>query len=487
MTDLRWTKVLALTMVGALVVGCSDSGGSDDNVDTGDQATRVQDTREFAVQEETLAFEAIDGVETDRWTGVMDNGAGYRVEVPAEGNWNGMLVMYAHGYRGEGSELTVSSPALRSYYISRGYAWAASSYSTNYYDVRTGVEDTNALANAFVDIAAQNGRTLMAPSKIYITGDSMGGHVAAAAVEAETQREAANKVSYAGSVPRCGVVGGTYEFDYLLNFTFAAQHVAELGPDSYPATDFDQAEIDAELWNQPPPTFVEIAIAQMTQQPIPAADPTAAGLELENIVRTLSGGDRPVFEQGFRGPYYHVVMGTGGRDGTVNGILLRNLSGNEGVNYNLDGDPDSSTSEETAFNASMFRVAADPAANPARSDGVRWIPRVNGEFTVPVVTLHGLGDLYVPFVHEQLYRERAKTNGSSDMLVQRAVRAPGHCDFTDDERRAAFDAMIAWEQDPGNPPAGDDVSRDAISNENYGCQFTTETRTGVPACPATVQ
>ena len=311
--------------------------------------------------------------------------------------------------------------------------------------------------------------------------------VAAAAVEAETQREAANKVSYAGSVPRCGVVGGTYEFDYLLNFTFAAQHVAELGPDSYPATDFDQAEIDAELWNQPPPTFVEIAIAQMTQQPIPAADPTAAGLELENIVRTLSGGDRPVFEQGFRGPYYHVVMGTGGRDGTVNGILLRNLSGNEGVNYNLDGDPDSSTSEETAFNASMFRVAADPAANPARSDGVRWIPRVNGEFTVPVVTLHGLGDLYVPFVHEQLYRERAETNGSSDMLVQRAVRAPGHCDFTDDERRAAFDAMIAWEQDPGNPPAGDDVSRDAISNENYGCQFTTETRTGVPACPATVQ
>ena len=474
MTDLRWTKVLALTMVGALVVGCSDSGGSDDNVDTGDQATRVQDTREFAVQEETLAFEAIDGVETDRWTGVMDNGAGYRVEVPAEGNWNGMLVMYAHGYRGEGAELTVSSPALRSYYISRGYAWAASSYSTNYYDVRTGVEDTNALANAFVDIAAQNGRTLMAPSKIYITGDSMGGHVTAAAIEAETQATAANKVTYAGAVPRCGVVGGTYEFDYLLNFTFAAQHVADMGPTSYPATDFDQAAIDDVLWTTTP-SFAAQGV------------PTDAGLQLENIVRTLSGGDRPTFEQGFRGGYYNVVMGTGGRDGTVNGILLRNLSGNEGVNYNLDGDPDNSTSEETAFNASMFRVAADPAANPARSDGVRWIPRVNGEFTVPVVTLHGLGDLYVPFVHEQLYRERAKTNGSSDMLVQRAVRAPGHCDFTDDERRAAFDAMIAWEQDPGNPPAGDDVSRDAISNENYGCQFTTETRTGVPACPATVQ
>ena len=254
MTDLRWTKVLALAMAGALVVGCSDSGGSDDvdNGDDGEQQTRVQDTRDFAVNEDSLAFEALDGVETDRWTGIADNGAGYRVEVPAEGNWNGMLVMYAHGYRGEGPELTVSSPSLRSYYISQGYAWAASSYSTNFYDVRTGIEDTNALANAFVDIAAENGRTLTAPSKIYITGDSMGGHVAAAAIESETQATAANKVTYAGAVPRCGVVGGTYEFDYLLNFTFAAQHVADMGPTSYPATDFDQTAIDNVLWTTNP-------------------------------------------------------------------------------------------------------------------------------------------------------------------------------------------------------------------------------------------
>ena len=330
------------------------------------------------------------------------------------------------------------------------------------------MEDTNALANAFVAIAEQNGRTVMAPSKIYIVGDSMGGHVAAAAVEAETQREAANKVAYAGAVPRCGVVGGTYEFDYLLNFTFAAQHVADLGPTSYPATDFDQSEIDAVLWTTPP---------SFAQQGVP----TVAGQRLENIVRTLSGGDRPVFEQGFRGGYYNVVMGTGGRDGTVNGILARNLSGNQGVTYNFDNDPDDSSVDETAFNESILRVSADPNANPARSDGVRWIPRVNGEFNVPVVTLHGLGDLYVPFVHEQVYRQRADANGSGDMLVQRAVRAPGHCDFTQAERQEAFDAMIDWEQNSVKP-AGDDVARTAVSSADYGCQFTTATRPGVAAC-----
>tara|TARA_B100002049_G_C16066936_1_gene370926 strand:- start:87 stop:1505 length:1419 start_codon:yes stop_codon:yes gene_type:complete len=470
MKNLRWTQVLALACASALVVGCSDSSDSDDNVNSdNDQATRVQDTREFAVNRDTLAFEAIAGVDTDRWTGVMDSGAGYRVEVPAEGDWNGMLIMYAHGYRGEGSELTVSNPALRDYYVNNGYAWAASSYSRNYYDVRAGVEDTNALANAFVDIAAQNGRTLMAPTKIYITGDSMGGHVTAAAIEQETQLEAANKVNYAGAVPRCGVVGGTYEFEYLLNFTFAAQHAADMGPTRYPATDFDQEAIDDVLWTTEP---------GFAQQGVP----TAAGEKLENIVRTLSGGDRPVFEQGFRGGYYDVVMGTGGRDGTVNGILARDLNSNIGYQYNYDGDPDTSDSAEAAFNGSILRVAADPNANPARSDGVRWIPRVNGQFSVPVVSLHDLGDLYVPFVHEQIYRDRAEANGNDDMLVQRAIRAANHCDFTQAERQAAFDAMINWEQN-GVKPAGDDISRDAISGDDYGCQFTTSTRAGVAACP----
>jgi len=82
--------------------------------------------------------------------------------------------MYAHGYAGTGPELNARPPSIRRYLIQNGYAWAASSYAKNYYDVRAGVEDTNALANQFVAIAAKNTRTLIAPSKIYITGHSMG-------------------------------------------------------------------------------------------------------------------------------------------------------------------------------------------------------------------------------------------------------------------------------------------------------------------------
>ena len=95
-------------------------------------------------------------------------------------------------------------------------------------------------------------------------------------------------------------------------------------------------------------------------------------------------------------------------------------------------------------------------ANRLRRDGLRWIPRVNGNFDIPVVSLHTLGDLYVPFKMQQIFRQRANANGSGRWLVQRAIRAPSHCDFTVAEQVAAFDDMVRWEQ-TGKKPAGDDV------------------------------
>ena len=255
----------------------------------------------------------------------------------------------------------------------------------------------------------------------------------------------------------CGVVGGTHEFDYLLDFTFAAQHVAGLGPESYPAN-FDQNAIDEVLWTTRPSFAAQ-------------GEPTAEGLKLEAIVRNLSGGDRPLFETGFRGGYYNIVMGTGGRDGTVNGILARDLSGNMDTIYQMDNNAQLS-SEESAFNDTILRVEPDPDANAPRSVGLRYIPEVSGQFSVPVLTLHGLGDLYVPFVHEQIYRRNAIANGSGDLLVQRAIRAPGHCDFTVTEESTAFADLVNW-VDTGIPPAGDEVlSASTVSQNTYGCTFS---------------
>jgi acetyl esterase/lipase len=230
--ELTRAHLLALAPT-LLLAACGGGGGGDGGSYPPTlplpEETRAQDSRnDFAPAAPTAttftalaaAGETVDPATSSRWAGVLGKAA-YRVEVPA--NWNGKLVMYAHGYAGEGNALGVSNPSIRRYLLANGYAWAASSYSKNFYDVRVGVEDTNALALAFNRIAADNGRPLAAPSRIYITGHSMGGHITAAAIEDEAFATANNKVKYNGAVPMCGVVGDTELFDYFAGAQIAAQ------------------------------------------------------------------------------------------------------------------------------------------------------------------------------------------------------------------------------------------------------------------------
>jgi pimeloyl-ACP methyl ester carboxylesterase len=467
-------KTAGLAVLASLwLAGC---GGSSNPVP---EEARPQDTRTFtapvfsaaadfeAGASGTPSFKAQTGsaVATDRWTGVL-NGAAYRIEVPKTG-WNGKLVMYAHGYVGTTPGLVITTPPIRRYLIDNGYAWAASSYSKNYYDVRAGVEDTNALALSFTKIAGEKGRELAAPTKTYIIGHSMGGHITAAAIEDEAFNNAANKIRYNGAVPMCGVTGDTDLFDYFAGYQLAAQALA--GQAAYPSAKF--ADIATAVRTSLFTTFSTV--------------PTAQGLKLREVVKNLTGGERPVFTEGFANTgLQSVVWGTFGSDGLVNGILTKNTLDTNRFVYQLDNDP-ALTAEEVALNASIQKLTAAPDANRLRTDGLRWVPKVNGEFKIPVVTIHTLGDMYVPFSMEQIYRARANAKGNGNWLVQRAIRAPSHCDFTVAEQVDAFSAMVTWEQ-TGVKPAGDDVTTAAtVASPTYGCTFT-KNAGGADDSPTTV-
>jgi hypothetical protein len=445
------------------------------------ESARAQDTREFTYAPEMARFDALPGasVETDRFFGTYEGGA-YRIEIPK--TWNGKLVVYAHGYVGPVPALRITTPSIRKHLIEHGYAWAASSYSRNYYDVRAGVEDTNKLVLDFVKIAKQNGRDVSEPSKRYIIGHSMGGHITAAAIEKETADTAINKVAYDAALPMCGVMGDTELFNYFAGYQIAAQHLAGMPATAWPVADFASKKmaLQAAVFSTYPTMLTDV------------------GSKVRNVVMNLTGGNRPVFEIGFAGMAgQDAVWGTFGGDGTVNGILEKNVNDTRDLKFQLDSDP-AISADEMALNTAIFRVTPADDANGLRPKGLRFIPKVNGEISIKVLTLHTLGDLYVPFKMEQLYRQRVEAKGNADKLVQRAIRGVSHCEFTYGETTAAFDALIDWAEN-GTKPAGDDVLDPAtVASPSYGCKFTQSTYTAdetmagtlpaaramIPACPA---
>lgn len=442
----------------ALLAAC---GGGSDPAPTPTpvvpEETRAQDGKTYTpATPSATTFADLAGatVGTDRWAGVL-NGAAYQIEVPA--TWNGKLVMYAHGYAGEGTSLNVGPPTIRRYLIENGYAWAASSYSKNSYDVRAGVEDTNALALAFNQIAAARGRPLAAPTRLYITGHSMGGHITGAAIEDETYATANNKVRYHGAVPMCGVMGDAELFNRFAGMQVAAQ--ALVGVPSYPTNKWSEIQnlVTTSLFS----TYTAANIV-----------PTALGVKYLSVVENLTGGDRPLFDQGVLfGRSFQSAYGVFGSDGTVNGILNRNVLDTNAYTYVIDGDAAGSTT----LNTSVQKLTAAADANRLRRDGLRWIPAINGEFKIPVVSIHTLGDLFVPFGMQQIYQQRAAAKGNANWLVQRAIRGASHCDFTVAEQVRAFSDMVAWAEGGTKPPGDDVVTPATVAAPTYGCTFTDNT------------
>ena len=483
------TSFLSLSMLvpALLLTAC---GGGADTTGPGDSEpvlsgeTRAQDSRSFtvaaldstAVYPDYVAgpggapsFAAMPGFEgSSRWAGEL-NGAAYRMEVPA--NWNGELVMYTHGYHGTGAALTVETPSIRRHLLELGYAWAASSYSKNYYDVRAGIEDTNALALAFNSIAAAKGRPLPVPTKVFIIGHSMGGHIAAAAVEAETLAQARHRVAYAGAVPMCGVTGDMALWDTFAAMQIGAQAVA--GPASSPLPNPTWSsiapQVDAALWSTSPSPAT----------PTASFTPTVLGEHYVSILKHLTGGERPLFRLGLAAPgsSLSLAFGVFGDDGTIGGILNKWGTDTTRFSYAVDGNP----AATAAITARAQRVTAQPLANALRSDGLRWMPRVNGEVRAPVVAIHTLGDLTVPFSMMQLYRQRADAKGNGQRLVTRAIRGIHHCDFTVAEQSEAFDAMVQWERTGLKPPGDDVVTPSVVAAPHFGCSFSRAPVAGVDA------
>ncbi|MFG3603027.1 alpha/beta hydrolase family protein [Micromonospora chersina] len=391
----------------------------------------------YTISNPPLAPLVVDGAATTVRQGVHEH-AGYVIETPAR--WNGELVMWAHGYRGQGTVLSPEPPGydLRQRLLAQGYAWASSSYDRNGYDIRSGVLGTRALADFFA-------HTVKRPKRVYIAGVSMGGHIIGRSLEQYPGY-------YDGALPMCGVLGDHELFDFFLDYNLVAQALA--GVPAYPTP-------DDYLTNAVPRIQVALGLAGLK----PGGPDTTndLGKQLRAITVERSGGPRPGADAAFavwKDFLFSITTTDGGdspaqRPGQLATNLLTRYSPNSPVNVN----------------ATVQRVAPENLRQRL-SPTLTEVPRISGRPTVPVLSLHDLGDLFVPFSMEQAYARDTAWHGRSRLVVQRAVRAAQHCEFSPAEAGAAWDDLVSWVR-TGQRPAGDAVTdRQAVAAPDFGCRFS---------------
>jgi pimeloyl-ACP methyl ester carboxylesterase len=419
------------------------------------------------------------------WTGIAGDGGAYRVEVPPR--WNGTLVMFAHGFRGNGTVVWVDDPQLRQYFVDNGFAWAASSYAVNGYDPGDGVVDSHDLLKAFPSITGLRTR------QVIMSGVSMGGEITTAEIEAY-------KGDFAGAMPYCGVLAGNNLFDFFLgaNVTAAALTGTTI---SYPTT-LAAGQAYAPAYQATVAT--ELPALGITPNPATGGQTfttslTKTGTLWADTVEQLSGGTRPGFASaigywnsfGFapltKIPFlFGLYPGTSG--GTV-GFANGSVAGNERTFYTFSDNPLFNLRQEIALNRAVLRVPVT-ATSSADALSPAELPVIHGDPGIPVLSVHGIGDLFVPFSMDQQYDARMVAHGQGRLFVGRAIREVTHCGYTSSELTSAFSALVSWIH-TGKRPAGDAIlDPRRVASPLFGCRFTDPTPGAHPefqapvSCPA---
>ena len=101
---------------------------------------------------------------------------------------------------------------------------------------------------------------------------------------------------------------------------------------------------------------------------------------------------------------------------------------------------------------------------------------LSGKIERPLLTLYTTADFIVPVINAQALQRAVDSAGRSDLLVQRYIRAAGHCGYSGQEQSQAFHDLVNWVR-LGQRPEGDNVFGDL---SDAGRKFTNPLRPGDP-------
>jgi pimeloyl-ACP methyl ester carboxylesterase len=324
-------------------------------------------------------------------------------------NWNGYLVVYAHGYVSPQLDLALpveelgqgtlpDGQSIIDVLMSLGFAFATSSYHKNGYAIEQASPDINALVHHFESNVAP------APAeKVFITGGSEGGLLTTMLVEKYPE-------IYDGGLAMCGPIGGApYQIDYVGDFRVVFDYF-------YPNVfDFGAADVPLEAykdWEEVYAPAVRSAILGSTVKRAQLFNVTQAPWvpwEADTAVTTAQTLLR------------YSVVGTND---------LKVLAGGE-MPYNNDGRKYKGSLNDRRLNKKVERVYGD-------TDYLYEYYQTTGDLQRPLVTLHTLLDGAVPFRHELIYFDRVNKKGRSEYLTILPVVRYGHCTFEPAEVLGAF-------------------------------------------------
>jgi pimeloyl-ACP methyl ester carboxylesterase len=336
-------------------------------------------------------------------------GSVYRLVRPS--NWNGILLLYAHGYVSKDAPVGIPADAqlVISLVASQGFAVAVSSFSENGWVLKDGAQRTHQLLGLFTSKFGK-------PARVYAAGASMGGLIAIRVIETWPDQ-------FAGVLPACAVAGGlARQYDYALNVRVLFDLFY---PGVLPGTAVDvPSGIDAieDIVNPAVAAMTAnplgaAAIASVTQTPVPFAN----GPELVESIATALGGAASypeILELTHGQPYFD----------------------NTATQYT-----GALAAPTLAFiNANVQRFAGSPAGRNALEHN--YTP--TGDLRIPALTLSTFRDPVIPGFHRLVYGQEVAATGSADLLVQRSVPGLfggyGHCTFTPQELTKAFLDLVLW-------------------------------------------
>lgn len=349
--------------------------------------------------------------------GVQSSGSIYRICMPAAGQYNGILVIWAHGFQDAGTpveipedQLCIGDFCIPEVINGLGFGFATNSYAKTGMAIAQGKQDIIDLVSIY---AARKGQ----PQKVFLVGASEGGIITALAVEQRPDL-------FAGGVAACGPVGN---FPLQINYFGDARATFNyFFPGVIPGDPFDPHPALVQIWSD----YYDLIVKPIVMSP----ESRARLDEWVRVARLPYDADNylETVEQSVKDALRYSVVNLPDAVTTIGGFPFENRT-----RYYTG------SSNDFLLNLLVPRRAASPAAvammnSPAYS--------TTGVLQRPLVTLHTLRDQQIPYWQEQLYQLKTLASGSFlTRHVNIGVDRFEHCNFTTDEVLASFAIMLFYD------------------------------------------